>query len=356
MAIPVARFTSDAGTGSETLHIAESGDHYAVEWHTDVSELESERTYRLSVLVGPVELGYADLLAVTSGRDLRHVNSDEFIAVKDGNTLPIKFVITADLVPIPPLSGIIVFRSIRGGPSEIYRMKPDGTEQIQLTSRVGCASTCDRMPDLSPSHDRLLFTRDWNVYVGRADGSALQPITFAAPNTLPNIWARWSPDGARIAWESQFACCGVANREMWIMNADGSGKTRLTSNGYWDGGPSWAPDGSTLAFDSDRNGTRQIFTMSADGTNVTQLTTDGLDFQPRFSPDGSRIMFTRQSGGRVDVWVMNRDGSGQRPLTFTGNNREADWSPNGEWIAFRSDRDGDWISTSCRPAGPSCST
>ena len=59
------------------------------------------------------------------------------------------------------------------------------------------------------------------------------------------------------------------------MNADGSGVTRLTYNDAFDGYPAWSPDGRRIAFDSQRDGNREIYVMDADGSGVTRLTDHG---------------------------------------------------------------------------------
>src|SRR5207237_9623424 len=79
-----------------------------------------------------------------------------------------------------------------------------------------------------------------------------------------------TPGGSRVAFESDV---DGPDRDIFVMNADGSGVTDLTHDDVVnEGGAVWSPDGTQLAFDSDRDGARQIFTMNADGSGVTQLT------------------------------------------------------------------------------------
>src|SRR5215208_2378689 len=90
------------------------------------------------------------------------------------------------------------------------------------------------------------------------------------------------------------------NQEIYVMNADGSNQTRLTSVNANDSDPSWSPDRTKIAFDSDRDSTEQenfenheIYVMNAaDGSNLTSLTFNrAWDSLPRWSPDGTFIAF-----------------------------------------------------------------
>ena len=78
----------------------------------------------------------------------------------------------------------------------------------------------------------------------------------------------WSPDGSRIA----FTCVVNDNPEVCAVNADGSGRRRLTSSPGFDGHPSWSPDGRKIAFASVRDGGGRIYLMDADGGNQVRLT------------------------------------------------------------------------------------
>jgi hypothetical protein len=115
---------------------------------------------------------------------------------------------------------------------------------------------------------------------------------------------------------------------------------QLTTSGGNDVAPASSPDGTWIAFVSDRDGPRDIFVMSSDGENVTKLTS-GMDAdQPAWSPDGSRIAFVATDGNDSDIFVMDADGSDMTQLT-SNDAPDVDpvWSPDGSSIVFSSWRD-----------------
>ncbi len=113
------------------------------------------------------------------------------------------------------------------------------------------------------------------------------------------------------------------------MNADGTGQTQLTSNTASDTNADWSPDGTKIAYQSDVDGDFDVYVMNADGSGQTQLTNDPLfDSAPSWSPDGSKIAFQSSRDGDFEILAMNADGSGQTPLTLnTALDRVADWQP-----------------------------
>jgi Tol biopolymer transport system component len=135
-------------------------------------------------------------------------------------------------------------------------------------------------------------------------------------------------------------------REIYVMNADGSGVVRLTNNNGYDANPDLSRDASKIAFESLRSHDGPyvgIYVMSANGSGVVRLTTG---HQPVWSPDGSKIAFIRYDVDGNNIYVMHLNGDRTRlnqivRLTNTpGNDDDPAWSPDGSRIAFRSWRDG----------------
>jgi hypothetical protein len=165
--------------------------------------------------------------------------------------------------------------------------------------------------------------------VMNADGSGVTRLTNDSSfDTEPT----WSPNGMKIA----FVSYRDGNSEIYTMNADGSGQTNITNNGADDRDPNWSPDGQRIVFASNRDGDPfEIYTMNANGTGVTRLTNNtGLDREPAWSPDGKKITFAASPDPSFpecfcSIYVMNADGSNRTRLTANNikSQEYPDWQP-----------------------------
>ena len=140
-----------------------------------------------------------------------------------------------------------------------------------------------------------------------------------------------------------FTHLGFDNYEIYVMDADGGNRGNLSNHPVDDQDPDWSPDGTKIAFVSNRNdGVYQIYVMDADGTNQIRLTDGPRDKRhPDWSPDGGKIAFTahpKAFGVEVSrIEVMDADGENRAVLEHDA--LAPSWSPDGGKIAFVSWRD-----------------
>lgn len=93
-------YTMADGPGSETVRLDVGNQQYIVNWHTDTDGIVPGQVYRISVGANGIDLGFADVQVVGSGQDLRNVSTGEYVPLKDGRTLPIKFRIETGIFPL----------------------------------------------------------------------------------------------------------------------------------------------------------------------------------------------------------------------------------------------------------------
>jgi uncharacterized delta-60 repeat protein len=234
-----------------------------------------------------------------------------------------------------PDSSRIVFHSWRSGDHDVYTMDADGNNVTRLTS----TPDIDKGGDWGGAKIAFYSTRDGDeeIYIMNADGSGQTNLT---DNSASDMRPSWSPDGTKIAFQSNR---DDAYPEIYTMDADGSNVTRLTNDPEIDMSPSWSPYGNKIVFVSRREGNDEIYIMDASGSNITRLTDNSAtDLSPSWSPDGTKIVFvSSQHPPYYDVYIMDADGSNVTHLTDnSANDSWPSWSPNGTKILFVSHQTG----------------
>jgi Tol biopolymer transport system component len=147
----------------------------------------------------------------------------------------------------------------------------------------------------------------------------------------------WSPDGRKIAFTAQGS--DLSSTQIYVMNADGSGRAQLTADRPYSEMGTWSPDGRTIFYTQlDLDGNVSSWTMSVDGSGNRRIR--GLA-EAFVSPDGDHVAGTRNGGvesdyyGNPDVYVKRSNGEDGRWLTRSGDTQVFGWSPDGEWILYK---------------------
>jgi TolB protein len=173
----------------------------------------------------------------------------------------------------------IAFQSNVSGAFQIYAIRPDGSDLAQITN-----SGVNQFPAWSPDGTRLAVRRDVDIYVIDVTGGAAPVrLTTTVAVGVINQMASWSPDGTQIAFMSTRETGNYPS--VFVMNADGSGQLDLTpkpggETGMWSSrAPAWSPNGKYIYFTGVRPNltTEQIYVMNADGSNQTLLTSVGVN-------------------------------------------------------------------------------
>jgi Tol biopolymer transport system component len=176
------------------------------------------------------------------------------------------------------------------------------------------------------------------LYVMNADGTGQTRLTMT-PGRYGWLGA-WSPDGSQIVYSAgDMGADGQG--DLYVMDADGSDVTPLTDMDGEEYTPSWSPDGERVVFVNRAGEQADVYVISRDGGEPIRLTeTVDEEFLPVWSPDGTTIALTVLQGTTYQVYTMNADGSDLTSLTSEGLNWGGAWSPDGEKLAFASNRDG----------------
>jgi Tol biopolymer transport system component len=227
----------------------------------------------------------------------------------------------------------IAFSSTRDGNTEIYVMDANGNNQTNLTNN----SADDFWPAWFPDGRRIAFAsnREGNVelYVMPLDESG-RPIE--ATRLTNNPAADWmpavSPGGQKIAFVGE----RDGDQEIYVIKSAPEGPEnparQRTFNRRYDAFPNWSPDGTKLVWAILRHATGwDIRVMnSRGGGGKTDLTTvEAHDMDPAFSPDGQYIVFDSNRDGTSDIWRMRTDGTEATNLTpnSSGFDTDPDWQP-----------------------------
>ncbi|MFN2525652.1 MAG: TolB family protein [Actinomycetota bacterium] len=233
------------------------------------------------------------------------------------------------------------------GDLDLFSVSPRGQGLVRLTQ----GPAVDYSPAWSPDGSRIAFTRaalgqaPGDIYLMDPDGS--DQVNLTRSPARRDHHPSWSPDGTQIAFNCTDGPTEIYIVDVCVINADGGGFVRLTSEGGIRGTsdepdtfqPAWSPDGSWIAFSFYGGNGSGLALIAPDGsrrhTIVKSVQLGGeLVFSPSWSPTGKTIAFIPSSGEEPGpIWTVDVDGTGLRRLTRESDYWEVDWSPDGRRLA-----------------------
>src|ERR1700674_15347 len=258
----------------------------------------------------------------------------------------------------------IAFQSLRNGVNyQVYVMNANGSGLVNVSNGSGN----DGQPSWSPDGTKLAFTSDRDdpgrpsIYVMNANGSNQTRLTFTS-TPFKDEQPAWSPDGARIAfvstrdsvietWTETDDLGGLltrtavrSNKEVYLMDDDGTSQVRLTNTLENDDSPAWSADGARLLFRSEReregyDPVEQVWTMNPDGTNQTNLSNNGFgDYGPGWQQAGvnqpptvSNVSYDTATN-RITTAGLTYDAAGQTLTDANFRGLQYQYDPNGRMI------------------------
>ncbi|MEE8558086.1 MAG: hypothetical protein V3T14_09400, partial [Myxococcota bacterium] len=209
----------------------------------------------------------------------------------------------------------------------------DGLVEGSISRRFGRIRVRFRLWDVP----RCQLLGDPALYDASAD-----QLPWLARRVADELVRRFTGRRGVSATQIAFVSDQDGSREVYLMEADGSGKTAVTSNHSINLFPSWSPNGDSLIYTSYRSGGPDLFLLSRGAKRSDRLLDRPFPkYRGVFSPDGKRIAIVMSEEGNTDIFLTN--GKGRKPRRLTQHRSievSPTWSPDGKRLAFVSDRSG----------------
>ncbi len=209
------------------------------------------------------------------------------------------------------------------------------------------------LPTLSPSASEVATSEGFSrLVVSRLDGTEKRIVFDSVGEDryrgdLGVFGPTWSDDGTWLAFGVGLPFSPVSDVDIWKSRADGSEAVNLTPDSDAnDALPDFSPDGRRIVFRSSRDGNKEIYLMNADGTGVRRLThTEATNTMPSFSWSGDRIAFVSTRDGDYEIYILDLEEDGspgevRRMTNSPGRDMHPKFSPDDQWLLFASQRGG----------------
>ncbi|HXV76250.1 MAG TPA: Tol-Pal system beta propeller repeat protein TolB [Candidatus Polarisedimenticolaceae bacterium] len=227
--------------------------------------------------------------------------------------------------------GGLLFARRYGGSTELVRRVAHtvADDLIEFYAGEGAGIATTRISFVSTHGD------DKEVYLMDYDGSRIRRLTTT--NTI-NLTPAWSPDGNELAYVSWRG----RQPAVYVMSSDGKlGELGIVASEL-SSAPDWSPDGRRLVYSADVEGNVELFVLDRLSGRNTRLTRHAaIETSPAYSPNGREIAFTSDRAGVPQIYLMDAEGVNVRRVSWTGDyNDSAAWSPSGDRLAYASRVDG----------------
>jgi PGF-pre-PGF domain-containing protein len=242
-----------------------------------------------------------------------------------------------ELFPVWTADGNYILYTVKNNESGVlnsYRMKADGSEAVRTGMGEG---NLIGFNDLNPNGTELIVTKSdgfqSDLYRIDMNSGIATPITNDPQKS--EGWGAWCRLGRKIIHTQELP---GSPSQLWIVDRDGSNKTRLGTSENIGTGKDWYPLGLRVIYSANNSKEKpDLWTIEWYGTNQTQLTdTSYGEWNPAFSPDGKQIVYVSDEGGSPELWLRDIQGNYRVKLTENLGILDAypKWSPDGSKIVF----------------------
>jgi TolB protein len=279
------------------------------------------------------------LTKVITGRSTAKNNKEIFVMDWDGAN--VEQITKLDTVSVSPswsrdgnyaaFSSFVFHKNIKMRNNDLFLYSFKNKQRKLISAQKGQNSTAVFMPDqqsiifrLSPNNGSA------DLYKMNLDGSGKVALTNG-PRGAMNVEPALSPDGTKLAFSSDRS----GKAMIYVMDLETKAVKRLTFAGQYNSTPAWSPDGKRLTFMGNLDSHFDVYIIDADGKNLQKLTSarkpngrNADNEDPSFSPDGRLIMFRSNRTGNYQLYVVTTDGKDSYRITFDNHNYYGPkWSP-----------------------------